>query len=122
VLRALDRPDLVSDPRFESARSVRRNRVEVIALLDEIFAERTFDDWADRFDREGVWWAPALTPAQVVVDPQFVDNDGLVDVEGGLRSVNSPVNFWGTDRPDQVHVPTLGEHTDAVIKELAADT
>src|SRR5690606_20277445 len=91
VLRALDRPDLVADPRFESAKAVRKNRVEVIALLDEIFASETFDEWAERFDREGVWWAPALSPAQVVEDPQFVDNGGLVEVDGGLRSVNGPV-------------------------------
>jgi crotonobetainyl-CoA:carnitine CoA-transferase CaiB-like acyl-CoA transferase len=121
VLRALERPDLVADPRFASAKTVRRNRVEVIALLDEIFASQTFDEWAARFDREGVWWAPALTPAEVVVDPQFVDNGGLVDVEGGMQSVNGPVNFWGVDRPTDVHVPGLGEHTDAVLKELAEE-
>jgi len=120
VLRALDRPDLVGDPRFASARAVRKHRVEVIALLDEIFASQTFDEWASRFDREGVWWAPALTPAQVVEDPQFVDNGGLVDVDGGLRSVNGPVNFWGVDRPHDVHVPTLGEHTAEVLEELTS--
>ena len=118
VLRALDRPELADDPRFESAKAVRRHRVEVIALLDEVFASRPFDEWAERFDREGVWWAPALTPAEVVVDPQFVGGGGLVDVEGGLRSVRGPVDFWGVERTDDVHVPGLGEHTDEVLEEL----
>jgi crotonobetainyl-CoA:carnitine CoA-transferase CaiB-like acyl-CoA transferase len=119
VLRALDRPELKDDERFASAKAIRRNRVEVIALLDEVFASRTFDEWADAFDREGVWWAPALTPADVVVDEQYLVNGGIVEVDGGaLRSVNGPVNFTGVDPPNGAHVPGLGEHTDEVLKEL----
>jgi crotonobetainyl-CoA:carnitine CoA-transferase CaiB-like acyl-CoA transferase len=68
VGRALDRPDLLDDPRFADASSIRRNRVEVIAVLDEIVARRTLAEWAERFEREGVWWAPARTPAEVVDD------------------------------------------------------
>jgi crotonobetainyl-CoA:carnitine CoA-transferase CaiB-like acyl-CoA transferase len=115
LLRALDRADLLEDARFENARAIRRNRTEVIALLDELFAERSLDEWTERFDREGVWWAPAQTPAQVLEDPQFVDNGGLLEVDGGLRSVNGPVSFSGVDRPSGVRVPGLGEHTDEVL-------
>ena len=85
VLRALDRADLLEDERFERASAIRRNRVEVIALLDEIIAARTLDEWAEAFEREGVWWAPALTPAEVVVDPQLIDNDGFVEIDGEAR-------------------------------------
>ncbi len=43
------------------------------------------DEWAERFEREGVWWAPAQTPAEVVDDPQLIANDGFVEVDGGGR-------------------------------------
>ena len=69
VLRALDRTDLFDDPRFADARTIRRNRVEVIALLDEIIGQRTLADWIERFEAEGVWWAPAQSPAEVVDRP-----------------------------------------------------
>ena len=59
VIRALDRPDLQDDPRFATAGAIRKNRVEVIAILDELIATRTMDEWAEAFDREGVWWARA---------------------------------------------------------------
>jgi crotonobetainyl-CoA:carnitine CoA-transferase CaiB-like acyl-CoA transferase len=119
VLRALDRPELADDERFASARAIRRNRTEVIALLDEVFASQPFDEWADRFDREGVWWAPALTPAEVVEDPQYLANGGIVEVDGGtLRSVSGPVEFWGVAGPSGAHVPGLGEHTDEVLGQL----
>src|SRR5829696_8001798 len=121
VCRALGRPDLLDDPRFADAKAIRRHRTEVIAVLDEIVAERPLAEWAERFEAEGVWWAPAQTPAEVVHDPQLVANDGFVELEGGaVRSVNGPVTFSGLPAAQRAHVPTVGEHTDEVMAELAA--
>jgi crotonobetainyl-CoA:carnitine CoA-transferase CaiB-like acyl-CoA transferase len=124
VCRALGRPDLLDDPRFADATAIRRHRSEVIALLDEIVAERPLAEWAERFEREGVWWAPAQTPAEVVDDAQLIANDGFVEippgaVDGpGLRSVNGPISFSGTTPPATRPVPAIGEHTDEVLAEL----
>jgi crotonobetainyl-CoA:carnitine CoA-transferase CaiB-like acyl-CoA transferase len=122
VCRALGRPDLLEDPRFESASATRRNRTEVIALLDEIIAERPLAEWAARFDREGVWWAPAQTPAEVVEDPQLLANDGFVEIAGRTgtpqRSINGPVTFSAAGAPAPGAVPALGEHTDEVLREV----
>jgi len=122
VCRALGRPDLLEDPRFADATAIRKHRAEVIALLDEVIATRSLDEWVERFDAEGVWWAPAQTPPQVVTDPQLLANDGFVEVDdGAFRSVNGPVTF-GDDpsRPGrQATVPQLGEHTEEVLAELA---
>jgi crotonobetainyl-CoA:carnitine CoA-transferase CaiB-like acyl-CoA transferase len=86
VCRALGRPELIDDPRFADAAAIRHNRVEVIAVLDEIVAGQPLSVWAERFDREGVWWAPAQTPADVVADPQLSANDGIVEIDGGQRA------------------------------------
>jgi crotonobetainyl-CoA:carnitine CoA-transferase CaiB-like acyl-CoA transferase len=119
VCRALDRPDLLEDERFATASTMRQHRTEVIALLDEAVAERPLAEWAERFDAEGVWWAVAQSPAEVVVDPQLVANDGFVTVEGGaLQSVNGPVSFSDVAPAGEVGVPLLGEHTAEVLKEL----
>ncbi len=53
VCRALGRPDLRADPRFADARAIRRNRREVIAILDDIIAELPLDAWAERLDARG---------------------------------------------------------------------
>jgi crotonobetainyl-CoA:carnitine CoA-transferase CaiB-like acyl-CoA transferase len=125
VCRALERLDLLDDPRFSSAREIRRHRSEVIAILDEIIATRPLAEWAERFDREGVWWAPAQTPAQVVRDPQLEINDGFVEIPGPggaeaqvQRSVNGPVSFSDVPLRTSGPVPGLGEHTDEVLGEL----
>ena len=126
VCRALGRPDLLDDPRFADASAIRRHRSEVIAILDEIVAERPLAEWAERFDREGVWWAPAQTPAEVVDDPQLLVNDGIVEIDGGgansaQRSVNGPVSFSDLAGTRRAPVPALGQHNDEVLGELAGD-
>jgi crotonobetainyl-CoA:carnitine CoA-transferase CaiB-like acyl-CoA transferase len=120
VCRALGRPELLDDERFASASAMRKHRTEVIALLDEAVAQRPLAEWAERFDDEGVWWAVAQSPAEVVVDPQLVANDGFVTIEGGgLQSMNGPISFSDVAPAGEVGVPLLGEHTAEVLQELA---
>jgi crotonobetainyl-CoA:carnitine CoA-transferase CaiB-like acyl-CoA transferase len=124
VCRALGRPDLLDDPRFADAGAIRRNRAEDIALLDEILARHPLEVWAERFDREGVWWAPAQTPAEVVDDPQLLVNGGIAEIDGGdagavQRSVNGPVSFSDVSGRRYAPVPRLGQHTEEVLAELS---
>jgi crotonobetainyl-CoA:carnitine CoA-transferase CaiB-like acyl-CoA transferase len=127
VLRALGHPELLDDPRFADASSIRRNRAEVIAILDEIIEQAPLAHWEQRFDEEGVWWAPAQTPAEVVADPQLLENGGIVEIDGGergveQRSVNGPVNFSASTAATSTRsgpVPALGQHTEEVLAEVA---
>ena len=121
VCRALGRPELVDDERFSSAVAMRKHRTDVIALLDDVIAQRPLSEWSERFDREGVWWAPVQSPAEVIADPQLLANDGFLEVEGGaLRSVNGPVTFSDMVSNPAIAVPELGEHTAEVLAELSA--
>ena len=127
VCRALGRPDLLDDPRFADAGAIRRHRTEVIAILDEIVAQHPLSVWAERFDEEGVWWAPAQTPAEVVIDPQLLANDGIAEIAGGdlgtvQRSVNGPVSFSDVPGHRYAPVPRLGQHTEEVLAELSGGT
>lgn len=122
VCRAVDRPDLLDDPRFADAASVRRNCSEFISILDEVIGGRTLDEWSQAFEREGVWWAPVRAPAEVIADPQFLANDGLVEVGDGAaesaeRSINGPVGFSDVTRRFGT-APTLGQHTTEVLEGL----
>jgi crotonobetainyl-CoA:carnitine CoA-transferase CaiB-like acyl-CoA transferase len=120
VCRALGHPELIDDERFSSAVAMRRHRTDVVALLDDIIAQRPLSEWSERFDREGVWWAPVQSPAEVIADPQLLANDGFVEVEGGvLRSVNGPVTFSDMASNPAIAVPELGEHTAEVLAELS---
>jgi crotonobetainyl-CoA:carnitine CoA-transferase CaiB-like acyl-CoA transferase len=123
VYRALGREDLHDDPRFTDAGTLRKHRTEVIAVLDEIIAAHPLGYWAERFDREGVWWAPAQGPADVLADPQLAATDGLLSPRDGSnasgeRQINGPVSFSDVPMLPAAPAPRLGEHTDEVLNDL----
>jgi crotonobetainyl-CoA:carnitine CoA-transferase CaiB-like acyl-CoA transferase len=122
VLVALEREDLADDERFANGRALRKNKREVIGVLDAEFAKRPLDEWAQRLDGAGVWWAPVRTPAEVLADEQVLANDGVVQVphpdgDGHTLSVNGPITFTiggrGHSRTTTGPAPRLGEHPDA---------
>lgn len=125
VARSIEREDLLADPRFATARERRRNCREAIAELDRAFATRPLAEWAARFDREGVWWAPVQSLDDVVADPQAAAAGAFVEVptrEGGVaRAVATPVAFGGASTVPLRPAPALGEHTDAVLREAGYD-
>lgn len=126
---AIDRPELIEDPRFSSAKSIFDNAETLIALLDEIFAEQPMAHWAQLFDAHDVWWAPCQTMADVAADPQaqalgvFMDTpdsawDAKERVPAKVRTVASPAIFDGQVFHPRRPVPALGEHTAEVVAEL----
>ncbi|MFJ8493816.1 CaiB/BaiF CoA transferase family protein [Streptomyces sp. NPDC094038] len=123
VIKALGREDLAQDERFATGKARRGHVRELIAVFDEEFAKRSLAEWAERFDAEEVWWAPVQTLAEVAADPQaeavgtFVEQPGMGDAPP-LRTVATPVAFWGVDDKPRAGAPALGEHTDEVLDEL----
>lgn len=123
VVKALGREDLAQDERFATGRARRGHVRELIAVFDEEFAKRSLAQWAERFDAEEVWWAPVQTLAEVAADAQaeavgaFVEQPGMGDAPP-LRTVATPVAFWGVDDKPRAGAPALGEHTDEVLDEL----
>ena len=123
VLKALGREDLAGDERFATGRARRGHVRELIEVLDTEFAKRTLAEWTERLDDAGVWWAPVQTLAEIVADPQaeaigaFVEQPGMGDGPP-LRTVATPVDFWGVDGKPRSGAPTLGQHTEEVLGEL----
>ena len=71
---------------------------ELIAQLDQIFARRSFAEWATRLDDAGMWWAPVQTIEEAVRDPQVAASGAFIDVpvgDGTARMLATPVDFDG---------------------------
>jgi crotonobetainyl-CoA:carnitine CoA-transferase CaiB-like acyl-CoA transferase len=122
LLAAIERPELAEDPRFRTARDRSVNAAELIAELDVAFAKRPMAEWAERFDRHDVWWAPINTPADALADPQVEASGAFVELpvaegEEPYRMIATPIDV--DDEP--LHPgpsPSLGEHTAEVLAEL----
>jgi crotonobetainyl-CoA:carnitine CoA-transferase CaiB-like acyl-CoA transferase len=125
LCRAVGRAEWLNDPRFADARSRARNAVELIAELDEIFASKPLDEWAEVFASEpDFFWSPINSIEDMVADAQFHAAGGIVDVPEGsdgqavVPMVATPADFHGTPWAPRSAAPDLGEHTDEVLAEL----
>jgi crotonobetainyl-CoA:carnitine CoA-transferase CaiB-like acyl-CoA transferase len=124
LCRAVGRPEWIDDPRFATSGARRENSAVFVALVDPIFAGRPRAEWAEIFDREGLWWAPVQTLDEVIADPQVRAGGGFVEVPDGdstATMVATPVDFAGTPWEPRGMPPEIGEHTDEILAELGRD-
>jgi crotonobetainyl-CoA:carnitine CoA-transferase CaiB-like acyl-CoA transferase len=92
-------------------------------MLETLFPARTSAEWLDRMQRQGVPAAPINTVDRVVNDPQVRLREMVVDLEhptlGTLKTLGAPVRLEGP-RFRPAPPPTLGQHTEPVLRELLA--
>jgi CoA:oxalate CoA-transferase len=125
VCQAIDEPDLESDPRFETAPKRFRNKDELTAHLDEVFARRPAREWVKRFQEHDLMAAPVQDYEELVNDPQVVANAYIQEVERPdgepVPMVGVPVKFSSTPGEIRRLAPALGEHTHEVLLECGLD-
>ena len=122
LTRAVERPDLLEDPRFQSPALRDRNINDRLALVQDIMKTRTTADWLTRLEAENVPCAPALTRSEVVENAQVVASEILLEFDhphaGRLRQTRPAARFEGTPVTIRRGAPRLGEHTDEVLVDL----
>ncbi|MCK9519781.1 MAG: CoA transferase [Dehalococcoidia bacterium] len=119
---ALERLDLVDDPRFCAFRERITNRTELIAEFDRIFAQRDQWDWVNYLTGEcALPVAPIQDYGQVVEDPQVRANGYIVPLEHPsgrtLEIVGPAVQLSASPGSIRTAAPDFGEHTEQVLTE-----
>ncbi len=118
--QAIERPELEKDPRYETVFTRARHSLELITLLDGIFATKTRSEWGDVFDRYDLVWGPVQSVAEVVHDPQARALGAFATVAhrtGDIEVVRTPVEFGSTPATIRHGAPELGQHTEEVLLE-----
>lgn len=119
--RALDRPDLVDDPRFRNGVVPEEHRAELYSILSAVFSTRTTKEWCARLRAEGQRYAPVQDYAQVAADPQVWANGYLVSGDhpqwGPITAIGNPIRFSDTPAQPGLLTPELGQHTEEVLLE-----
>lgn len=119
---AIERDELVSDPRFTRPSDRMNNLDALISTLEQTFSQRSSEYWLNRLEDAGVPAGPIYDIRQVYEDPQARAREMVVEtdhpVAGRTSNIGIPIKLSETPGHFRRPAPTLGQHTNEVLKQL----
>jgi len=116
-------PDLASDERYARNADRVRRREELVPQLEALVKSRTVDYWVRELEAAGVPCGPINDIAHALTDPQIAARGLRIDLPhplaGTVPLLASPMQLSVTPTVCDRAPPTLGQHTDEVLSELA---
>lgn len=116
----LEKPELATSPRFATNDVRRAHRVELDSTLAACFRERPRDEWLAKLGKEGIPAGGVRDAREALSSPEAVQRGMVSDVdhptEGRLRLVSSPLKLSDTPVVAPVAPPTMGQHTEEVLR------
>lgn len=120
VMIAIDRPEIVADPRFELPMMDMDVVREARSICDEGFARFTLDEIGERLNALDVAWGPLGTLAEHAASERADLAGCFVELEDGLggrfRAPATPVRFPEGAPQVGKPAPFLGQHTREVLE------
>jgi crotonobetainyl-CoA:carnitine CoA-transferase CaiB-like acyl-CoA transferase len=119
---AIGRPELKTDPRFDSAASRTKNAKAYFEVQATCLGHKTTDEWVDLFEKLDVPAARYNTIDELMTDPHLKDvaffKEEEHPTEGKIRRSKIANVFSGGVRENETHAPLYGEHTREILAEL----
>jgi crotonobetainyl-CoA:carnitine CoA-transferase CaiB-like acyl-CoA transferase len=118
----IGRPDLFERHPGSQYADHARGNIELHRELRDVFRTKTTAEWIAFSGEFNTPIAPANTPKTLADDPQFQDRlPWLPAAQLGADQIPSPVKFAGEDPPIPTRAPTVGQHTDEVLRDAGYD-
>jgi crotonobetainyl-CoA:carnitine CoA-transferase CaiB-like acyl-CoA transferase len=118
---AIGRPEMLSDPRFDSIASRAHNVVALYELAGACLAAKTTDEWLACLRELEIPAARMSSLDDVLTDPQLAASGffkyATHPSEGEIMYTDLPVRFGGASTTSQRLQPRLGEHSFEVLRE-----
>ena len=109
--KVIDRPDLPDDARFASNAARVQNRDLLLPQLESIFATKRASHWVTRCRKASIPAALVRGVREALRSPAA---KGIVDDD----VIRNPLVINGKRRDAGARAPSLGQHTDAILREL----
>ena len=94
----------------------------LVGHLQRIFETRPTSAWVKALDEGGVPNGPILSLAEVFAHPQVRHRRMLAEMNhptaGRIKQTGLPIKLSDTPGRLRTPPPTLGQHTDAILREL----
>ena len=113
--RALGKPELANDPRFDTNRSRMENVAALKEALESTLTTHDTDYWLRKFNLAGVPCGPLNTVEQAVKNPQVQSRNMVVEIDDDrarrLKIAGNPIKLSRYPDPDtRGPAPTLNQH------------
>ena len=120
--KAVGRPDLMNDPRFRSNADRVVNRDALVKELTRIFKADSTSKWVERLEKAGIPVAPVLSVSEALSNPHVKHRGMVLEIEhpklGRIKMLGTPFKFSETPGEVRLPPPSLGQHTDQILREL----
>jgi len=120
----LGHPELAADERFADAAAIRENAAAGAELVAAAIAERTADEWRERFATFSGQWTMVQDTLEATEDPQTVANGYVLDCETSdgipFRLAASPIQY-DEEPATPKRAPEFNEHGDDILARLGLD-
>lgn len=118
----IGKPELARDERYATNAARVRNEPTLTLLITSILAQKDTNAWVELLEAAGVPCGPINTIPEVFKDPQVVHRQMLIELDhpkaGKVPLVASPMRFQESPLSFKQSPPTLGQHTEEILREL----
>lgn len=118
--QVIERPDLLTDPRFKDTPSRRAHREQLDEILIAAFLERPSTEWMARLDRVRLPYGRVNSVGDVLDHPQMQAREMIREIDspvGKIPVLASPLHL--SDSPPRLDaMPALGGDTESVLASL----
>jgi crotonobetainyl-CoA:carnitine CoA-transferase CaiB-like acyl-CoA transferase len=122
ICRALDRPELIDDPRFVDQETRREHYHELIDIYDEAFAKLSWPQWEAKIREYDLISCKVSALTELAGDEQILANRYMEKLPhpelGEWWYVPTPVEFEKTPVSVRSEAPHIGQHTDEILGGL----
>jgi crotonobetainyl-CoA:carnitine CoA-transferase CaiB-like acyl-CoA transferase len=122
IARVINKEWMIDDPRFSTAEERVKNKKDLEDLIEDGLRQADTEDWLELMHLEDIACAPVYTLDKVVNDPQIVHNKTITTLHhplcGEIRGIDCPIKIREAKEVEHSPPPTLGQHTDEVLKEI----
>ncbi len=120
--QVLGKPQLLEDPRFKDLPARLKNIDALQDEIEKVFMTQPTSHWVPKLDAAAVPGGPVYTYDQALADPHIQARNMVTEIDhpkiGRMKNMGFPVKTNCEFTRVRMPAPWLGQHSDAVLKDL----